>query len=377
MNDLTFDQIAAEPQLYVEQWKDLTLDELNEKLDEFISRARDDLELESEGDPEELSRLQADFDPFSATIKSQIISQIENTREKEEPEQEPEPITPKVSDPLSPLNAIPFNNVKAEKCIYEKVNNVIIDDYNDTPKGFKVFEMTAVQSTKKTDYFININFNNVIYQANYINFIKDDECNFTDDLMLIFAVDKNQFLERIKAKGITDYRVVDFKKINEADAKEREEYNQFRKGIDFTITGNVMDKELLLFIGECITSDAVRYSDLINKYYNNMDDDIEKRNNHATGLKDIITKINDKDSKIDFERFNKTVINATIESLKRLKSSNPFKDEQDDNIRAEKTERLESIIRDYYLNNLKFSKVLADVRQKITDEAVNKQGAKR
>lgn len=377
MNDLTFDQIAAEPQLYVEQWKDLTLDELNEKLDEFISRARDDLELESEGDPEELSRLQADFDPFSATIKSQIISQIENTREKEEPEQEPEPITPKVSDPLSPLNAIPFNNVKAEKCIYEKVNNVIIDDYNDTPKGFKVFEMTAVQSTKKTDYFININFNNVIYQANYINFIKDDESNFTDDLMLIFAVDKNQFLERIKAKGITDYRVVDFKKINEADAKEREEYNQFRKGIDFTITGNVMDKELLLFIGECITSDAVRYSDLINKYYNNMDDDIEKRNNHATGLKDIITKINDKDSKIDFERFNKTVINATIESLKRLKSSNPFKDEQDDNIRAEKTERLESIIRDYYLNNLKFSKVLADVRQKITDEAVNKQGAKR
>ena len=317
------------------------------------------------------------YNTVQATIKNQLISQIENSREKEEPEKEPEPEAPKINDPLSELNAIPFNNVKAEKCIYEKVKNVIIDDYNDTPKGFKVFEMTAVQSTKKTDYFININFNNVIYQANYINYIKDDENNFTDDLMLILAVDENQFIERLKAKGITDYRVVDFKKINEADAKEREEYARFRKGVDFTITGSPMDNDRFVFIGECITSDVDRYSHLINKYYSQMDDDLESRENDVSGLSTVINRINTENQKIDFERFNKTVTNAIIDSLKRLKSSNPYKSEQDESIKAEKTERLETIIRDYYLNNLKFSKVLAEVRQKITDNAVNKQGAKR
>lgn len=373
MCDITFDSLVDEPRTYVELWKDLPPEELDKNFEDVFSRARANLAIQSEGDSEALERLESNFHTQSQAIKDQITNQIETNRKEAEKENQP----PKKDDPLSHLNGLPFDNVVAKECISQKEEEVTIIHFNGIGKGFSKFEKTAAQGASKDDYFVWVKLHDEHYEAFYINHVKDDNDNFTDDLKLILATDNEQFLARLESKGITDYRLVDFKKINDADTKEREEYARFRKGVDFTITGSPMDNDLLLFIGECITSDVDRYSHLINKYYSQMDDDLESRENDVSGLSTVINRINTENQKIEFERFNKTVTNAIIDSLKRLKSSNPYKSEQDESIKAEKTERLETIIRDYYLNNLKFSKVLAEVRQKITDNAVNKQGAKR
>ncbi|WP_241575767.1 hypothetical protein, partial [Rosenbergiella nectarea] len=209
------------------------------------------------------------------------------------------------------------------------------------------------------------------YYAFYIKHNKNESGEFID-LKVIFAKDNEQFIKRLESKGISEYINIDFKKIHEEDAqaeRNKQEYEKFRLGIDSLIVGNLSlesNKNLLVYVGESMTTDAERYGRLILKYYNQIDNDLDKRDNLNSGLKDKIRKISSTDHKIPLDQFNKTVMDATIGLLRNLKSSNSY----------DEKEKLDIVIRNYYLNNQNFSKVLANVRQQIADAATNKQGVK-
>lgn len=354
-------EIHQDPDIFLKECEGLSLDEVNQRIDTLFQEETELAEMLSD-DEEETQTVIASLSEVVKELKEFFTV---NLKEKKEAE------IPLVDDPLSTFNQSPFNDVPLRMMINQNEKDTVSKFENNFPRGFNRFEKRLSSMGNADNYAISLYRNETTYHAYYIKHNKSESGDFTD-LKVLFAKDNEQFVKRLESKGITEYINIDFKKIHEEDAqaeRNKQEYEKFRLGIDSLIVGNLSlesNKNLLVYVGESMTTDAERYGRLILKYYNQIDNDLDKRDNLNSGLKDKIKKINSNDNKITLDQFNKTVMDATIGLLRNLKSSNSY----------DEKEKLDIVIRNYYLNNQNFSKVLATVRQQIADAATNKQGVK-